>query len=60
MVPSTVVWMVLREGLTLVAIHLVLALFSPWIAPYDPTSLVGGRAEAPGAEFLLGRDRRFS
>lgn len=43
-------------GLALVAIHLVLALFSPWIAPYDPTSLVGGRAEAPGAEFLLGTD----
>lgn len=43
-------------GLTLVAVHLVLALFSPWIAPYDPTSLVGGRAEAPGAEFLLGTD----
>jgi len=42
-------------GLTLVAIHLVLALFSPWIAPYDPTALVGGRAEAPG-EFLLGTD----
>lgn len=43
-------------GLALVAIHLVLALFSPWIAPYDPTSLVGGRAEAPGMEFLLGTD----
>jgi peptide/nickel transport system permease protein len=43
-------------GLTLVAIHLVLALFSPWIAPYDPTSLVGGRAEAPGMEFPLGTD----
>jgi peptide/nickel transport system permease protein len=43
-------------GLTLVAIHLILALFSPWIAPYDPTALVGGRAEAPGMEFLLGTD----
>ena len=43
-------------GLTLVAVHLVLALFSPWIAPYDPTELVGGRAEAPGAEFWLGTD----
>ncbi|QJR10187.1 Glutathione transport system permease protein GsiD [Usitatibacter rugosus] len=42
-------------GLTLVAIHLFLALFSPWIAPYDPTALVGGRAESPG-EFLLGTD----
>ena len=43
-------------GLTLVAVHLILALFSPWIAPFDPTDLVGGRAEAPGAEFLLGTD----
>jgi peptide/nickel transport system permease protein len=43
-------------GLTLVAAHLILALFSPWIAPFDPTDLVGGRAEAPGAEFLLGTD----
>ena len=43
-------------GLTLIAVHLVLALFSPWIAPFDPTDLVGGRAEAPGAEFLLGTD----
>ena len=42
-------------GLTLVAVHLILALFSPWIAPYDPTALVGGRAESPG-EFLLGTD----
>ena len=43
-------------GLSLVVVHLVLALFSPWIAPYDPTALVGGRAEAPGVEFLLGTD----
>jgi peptide/nickel transport system permease protein len=43
-------------GLTLVAIHLVLALFAPWIAPFDPTELVGGRAEAPGPEFWLGTD----
>src|SRR5690606_15784710 len=43
-------------GLTLVVVHLVLALFSPWISPYDPTELVGGRAEPPGAEFLLGTD----
>jgi peptide/nickel transport system permease protein len=43
-------------GLTLVAIHLILALFSPWLSPYDATSLVGGRAEAPGAEFWMGTD----
>ncbi|MBL0144147.1 MAG: ABC transporter permease [Betaproteobacteria bacterium] len=43
-------------GLSLVAIHLILALFSPWIAPFDPTELVGGRVELPGGEFLLGTD----
>ena len=43
-------------GLTLVAIHLVLALFSPWIAPFDPTELVGGRVDPPGGEYLLGTD----
>lgn len=43
-------------GLSLVAAHLVLALFSPWIAPFDPTELVGGRIEPPGPEFLLGTD----
>jgi len=43
-------------GLALVAVHLALALFSPWIAPFDPTELVGGRIEPPGGEFLLGTD----
>jgi peptide/nickel transport system permease protein len=43
-------------GLILIAVHLVLALLSPWIAPYDPTELVGGRAQAPGAEFWMGTD----
>lgn len=43
-------------GLLLVVIHVSLALFSPWIAPFDPTELVGGRVEAPGPEFLLGTD----
>jgi peptide/nickel transport system permease protein len=43
-------------GLTLVFLHLALALLSPWISPHDPTDLVGGRAEAPGLDFLLGTD----
>ncbi len=43
-------------GLLLVVVHVALALFSPWLAPFDPTELVGGRVEAPGAEFLLGTD----
>lgn len=43
-------------GLVLVAVHVALALLSPWIAPFDPTELVGGRVEPPGPEFLLGTD----
>ncbi|MGD9944735.1 MAG: ABC transporter permease [Burkholderiaceae bacterium] len=43
-------------GLALVALHLTLALLAPWIAPYDPTELVGGRVEGPSLEFLLGTD----
>jgi peptide/nickel transport system permease protein len=43
-------------GLSLVVLHLAAALLSPWISPYDPTELVGGRAEAPSLEFLLGTD----
>ena len=36
-------------GLALVALHLSLALLSPWISPFDPTELVGGRAQPPGS-----------
>lgn len=43
-------------GLTLILVHLLLALMAPWIAPYDPTSLVGARVEPPSAEFWLGTD----
>lgn len=43
-------------GLALVVLHLALALLSPWIAPFDPTELVGGRAQAPNAEFWMGTD----
>ncbi|MDR0226187.1 MAG: ABC transporter permease [Burkholderiaceae bacterium] len=43
-------------GLGIVLIHLVLALAAPWLAPYDPMALNGGRAEPPSAEFWLGTD----
>ncbi|MBN9428198.1 MAG: ABC transporter permease [Burkholderiales bacterium] len=43
-------------GLSLVVLHLALALLAPWISPFDPTELVGGRAEPPSMEFLLGTD----
>lgn len=43
-------------GIGIVLLHLVLALAAPWLAPYDPMSLNGGRAEPPSAEFWLGTD----
>jgi len=43
-------------GIGIVVLHLVIALAAPWIAPYDPMSLNGGRAEPPSAEFWLGTD----
>ncbi len=43
-------------GISLVLIHLVIALAAPWIAPYNPMELNGGRAEPPSAEFWLGTD----
>lgn len=43
-------------GLGVVALHLFMAVCAPWIAPHDPTALMGGRIEGPGAEFWLGTD----
>jgi peptide/nickel transport system permease protein len=43
-------------GIGLVALHIAIALAAPWLSPYDPMSLEGGRAETPGAEFWLGTD----
>lgn len=43
-------------GLGVVVLHLFLAIGAPWIAPNDPTALMGGRIEPPSAEFWLGTD----
>lgn len=43
-------------GIGVVVLHLLMALAAPWIAPYDPMALNGGRAEPPGTEFWLGTD----
>jgi peptide/nickel transport system permease protein len=43
-------------GLGLVLVHLAIAFGAPWISPFDPTDLVGGRAESPGLEYFLGTD----
>lgn len=44
-------------GLALVAAHLVLVLFHPWLAPHPTSALVGAPLERPSAEFLLGTDQ---
>ncbi|WP_080996054.1 ABC transporter permease [Comamonas testosteroni] len=54
-------WRVLRRpvyamGVSLVLLHLTLALGAPFLSPFDPTELLGGRAQAPDAEFWLGTD----
>ncbi|KWT74730.1 oligopeptide ABC transporter, permease [Comamonas testosteroni] len=43
-------------GVSLVLLHLTLALGAPFLSPFDPTELLGGRAQAPDAEFWLGTD----
>lgn len=45
-------------GLAIVLAHVVLALVSPWIAPYDPVAQdVTSMLVAPGAEHWLGTDK---
>lgn len=44
-------------GVILVAAHLFLALFSPLIAPHDPSALVGAPLLPPSWEFLMGTDQ---
>lgn len=49
-------------GLVLIGVLLTLALFAPWVSPYDPTEQFAdglsqdGRPLAPNAHFLLGTD----
>jgi len=43
-------------GVALIGALLVLALFAPLIAPYDPRALAGGALEAPSSRHLLGTD----
>ncbi len=48
--PTTVI------GIVLVAAHVLLAVFSPLLVPYGPTTLAGPVLEPPSAEFWLGTD----
>ncbi|UCB42140.1 MAG: ABC transporter permease [Dehalococcoidales bacterium] len=45
-----------RIGLPIVLIHLTLALFGTWLAPYDATDFVGPQLDAPSWQFLMGTD----
>jgi peptide/nickel transport system permease protein len=46
-----------RIGLPLVALHVVLALIGPWLAPYPPSEFhLADRFQAPSAVYWLGTD----
>jgi len=50
-----------RIALPIVLLHLILALFGPWLAPYSPTEMPDSIVEyqnlPPSAQFWLGTDR---
>ncbi|RLI76467.1 ABC transporter permease [Archaeoglobales archaeon] len=48
-------WMVM-SGLAIVCIVLIMAIFAPLIAPYDPTKSSGEILEAPSMKHLMGTD----
>ena len=43
-------------GIIVLALFIVVALFGPWIVPYDPETTVGRTWSGPSAEFWLGTD----
>ncbi len=43
-------------GLGILLFYTLMAIFAPWIAPYDPKARVGGSFEPPSAEHPLGTD----
>lgn len=43
-------------GIAIVAIHLIVALAAPYLAPFDPFKLLDAPLEPPGAEYWLGTD----
>lgn len=46
-----------RIGLAVVVLLVVVAVFAPVLAPYDPLALDGDRLEGPSGKHLLGTDR---
>ena len=43
-------------GLALVALHMIVALAAPWLAPFDPLALLDAPLEPPDATYWLGTD----
>src|SRR5690606_29125583 len=43
-------------GPGIIIFFLTMAIIGPWVAPYDPTEIVGRRHEAPSSEFWFGTD----
>lgn len=44
-------------GIALVVIHMLLAVFHPWLAPYPTSALVGAPLERASSEFWMGTDQ---
>lgn len=44
-------------GLTVVALFLLVALFTPWLAPYEESANIGGTWDEPSATMWLGADQ---
>ena len=48
-------WMVV-SGLAIVIVVLIMAIFAPMIAPYDPTKASGNALSPPSTKHLMGTD----
>jgi peptide/nickel transport system permease protein len=44
-------------GLTVVAVFIFIALFTPWLAPYGESANIGGTWDEPSVKMLLGADQ---
>ncbi len=50
--PGIAIWV----GIAIVLAIIVMAVFAPFLAPFDPNTKVGNIAEPPGGQFLMGTD----
>ena len=51
--PTVLAWF----GLTVIAIFVLVSIFTPWIAPYGQSANVGGTWDEPSVKMLLGSDQ---